>query len=380
MRLIAIGGGYGAGEDEESLPKLKRKTPLGYYQWGLALSDRGAFNEAIAALEQAIKLNPNLVSAYWKLGNVYSEYNNIVDSDQSKYDDDECYRRAIVAFEQVRLRQPKRAGVHNNLGVLYFNTAQYEKAIAAFQTGLSLKPKGGRNDCSLMEMGSLEDSYIYFYIGDAYEQLGNYKSALAFYQRAVRAPAEVYISGFKERLGSLYEKLGETDKAIAAYQGIELTNGFFAEDGFDFSGEIPLRIGLLYAKKESFGKAAEYFNQAARSYQRMFEDRNKNGPEPDYDELWKAEWERMMRRIVDGLASSHYNLGVSYLMMDQAEKAVEPLRISIIANPKNPEAIFNLGFAYLSLGNKSAAREQAVALRRIDPEMATELEQLISSN
>lgn len=378
IRLIAIGGGYGAGEDEEPLPKLKSKTALGYYQWGIALSNRLAMNEAIAALEKAITLNPNLIAAHWKLGNVYAEYNNLVIGDESKYDSQECYRRAIAAFEQVRLRQPRRAGVYNNLGVLYFNTAQYEKAIAAFETGLSLKPKGGKNDCSLREAGTLEDSEIYFFVGSAHEQLGNYEPALKFYQRAAFTPDEVYTGRYKERLGSLYEKLGETDKAIAAYQEIELKDGFYAEDGFDFSGEIPLRLGLLYAKKGSFAQAATHFHQAATSYQRMFADRSKRIPGPDDEEFWKAEWETMMRRIIDGLASSHYNLGVAFLMMGQGGKAVDALRRSIEANPQNPEAIFNLGFAYLSIGNKTAAREQAHALRRIDPELAAELEQMIS--
>ena len=78
-RLIAIGGGYGAGEDEEPLPKLKRKTALGYFQLGDEMYNRAKMNEAVAALEKAVKLNPNFVKAYWRLGNAYAEYNNLVD-------------------------------------------------------------------------------------------------------------------------------------------------------------------------------------------------------------------------------------------------------------------------------------------------------------
>ena len=76
-RLIAVGGGYGAGGDDEPLPKLKRKTADGYYQWGLKLYGT-AHNKAIAAFERAIKLNPNFVKAYWELGEAYAEYNAMV--------------------------------------------------------------------------------------------------------------------------------------------------------------------------------------------------------------------------------------------------------------------------------------------------------------
>jgi tetratricopeptide (TPR) repeat protein len=376
-RLIAIGGGYGGGGDDEPLPKLKRKTAEGYYQWGLDLYG-AAQNKAIAAFEQAIKLNPNFVKAYWELGNAYAEYNNLVESEESKYDDQESYRRAIAAFAQVRRLQPGRAGVYNNLAILYFNTGQYEKAISAFQTGLRLKPKGAKeNNVSLMEDGVLGDSGIYSFIGDAYERLNKNTLALAFYQGALRSGFESgsYLDDLNVRLGFVCEKLGDVDKAIAAYEAINLDEGLY-----DMRVDVTRRLGLLYATTGKYEQAIEYFERAISGYEGALEVSKTNTPTADNadnaEEL--KEWKEEVQRNKTGLASAAYNLGVVYLTLNQQEKATVAFQKAIEADPGNAEAHFNLGFAYLTLGNKKAAQEQARLLKGIDSELSKELEALIN--
>lgn len=373
-RLIAIGGGYGGGDDEEPLPKLKRRTAQGYYQWGLELYG-AAQNEAIAAFEQAIKMNPNFVNAYWKLGEAYSEYNHLVDTDKSKYDDQECYRRAITAFKQVRRLQPGRAGVYNNLGVLYFDTGQYAKAIVAFQIGLRLKPKGGENSCSLMEDGAVSDAVIYVFIGDAYEQLDKNELALGLYQRALRLSGTrgLYLGDLNERLGLVYEKLGDVDKAIASYQEIDTRPGNY-QVGLP---NVSQRLGLLYATKGNYEQAIEYFDDAANDYTNELLKLDADAPDADTDKQVKDEWEQEVKSGKAGLTSALYNLGVAYLNSNRAKDAVVAFQYAIKADANNAEARFNLGFTYLTLGDKKAAVEQAQLLKEIDSELAKELEELI---
>lgn len=371
-RFIAIGGGYGAGENEDPLPKLKRRTAQGYYQWGLALYGL-AMNEAIAAFEQAIRLNPKFADAYWKLGEAYSEYNELV-SGESKWDNEECYRRAIAAFEQVRRLQPRRAGVYNNLGVLYFDTGQFAKAITAFQTGLRLNPKDGQNETTLMEWEFLSDAQIYVFIGDAYEQLDRNELALNSYQRAVQAGELFFDGNINERLGLVYEKLGDVDKAIAAYLAIDAE--YYRYRPFELT-RISLRLGLLYARKGNYEEAIKYLSAAAKGYEDDFLSLNANAPTAEEGKQVRADWEQQVSDSRMNLVFAKYNLGVAFLSLNQAEKAVSAFKEAIEADASNAEARFNLGVAYLSLGDKSGARQQAIALSQLDTEMKKELEELI---
>ena len=376
-RLIAIGGGYGADEDLEPLPKLKRKTALGYYQWGDALYNRSKMDQAVVAFEQAVKLNPNFVNAYWRLGNAYSEYNNLIGSDESKFDDQECYRRAIAAFEQVKRLQPQRAGVYNNLGVLYFNTSQFAKTVDAFQTGLRLKVKGKQNDVSLMEGGTLDDVNLYVYLADAYERMDKNDLALEFYQRARREGIGHLAGSIDARMGLVYEKLDDIDKAIAAYEAIDLTNGFYDYEATDRTAEILEHLGLLYASKRDYEHASALLDKAIQSYLDRLKNQKDTVPAEDETQDVKAAWLEEAHANQSALSSAWYNLGVVYLSMKKTEEAVTAFQNAIGADAKNVEARFNLGYAYLALGNKDAARQQAGALKEFDKEIAEELEKLI---
>lgn len=373
-RLIAIGGGYGAGENEEPLPKLKAKTAEGYYRWGVELYGAD-HNQAIAAFEKAIKLNPNMVKAYWKLGNAYSEYNNLVD--ESKYDDEECYRRAIAAFQQVARLQPGRGGAYNNLGILYFDTSQYEKSLAAFQTGLRLKPKGGRNEVSLVEAEVLDDREIYIFIGDAYERLNQNELALRSYLRAkkMRVDLELYLANIDERLGLVYEKLGDLDKAIAAYEAIKVDA--VDENDRDLRLNLTPRLGLLYESKGNHQRAIEYFTLAISYYEIEVENGKKDPPPDDGSELSK-EWKQEGQRIKTGLAAWAYNLGVVYLLTNQMARAVDAFRKAVEMDPNHASAHFNLGYVYLTLGDKTAAAKELKALQSLDLDLSRELEGLIN--
>src|ERR1700682_2844160 len=144
-RLIAVGGGWGAEREKE--PRLRGQTAKAYYDLGNKYLEQLKFSKAIPPLVKAVKLNPNYLAAYQALGEAYA-YDGVTSVDEIK-DEDRAgkfqqtrYRQAIGAYEQARRLAPENAGLHVNLGILYFNTGEYEKAIAAFQTGFRLKPKG----------------------------------------------------------------------------------------------------------------------------------------------------------------------------------------------------------------------------------------------
>ena len=62
---------------------------------------------------------------------------------------------------------------------------------------------------------------------------------------------------------------------------------------------------------------------------------------------------------------------------NQPAKAVESFQHAIQLEPANTNALFNLGYAYVAVGNKQAAREQVSLLKPLVPALAEELLLLI---
>lgn len=76
-----------------------------------------------------------------------------------------------------------------------------------------------------------------------------------------------------------------------------------------------------------------------------------------------------------GEACSH--LGQAYRLLGRHEEAVEALRQAIEINPDDADARYNMGRAYLSLGMIYKALAQQWALRRLAPDLANDLLNLL---
>lgn len=379
-RLIAVGGGWGG--EAEKAPRLRGQTAKAYYDLGNKFLEQLEFSKAIPPLARAVKLNPNYLAAYEALGKAYA-FDGVISADRFK-DEDRAgkfqqmrYRQAIGAFEQASRLAPTNADSHLNLGILYFNTGEYEKAIAAFQTGLRLKPKGGQNKASLMENGVLSDSDIYDFIGDASQYLGRREVAVEFYQQAIAVnPVEnkADIADIYGKLGALYQALGAYDKALVAYQMAISQDELRERDG-----ELLLHIGEIYAAKGNYLEAATALAKATGIYEKDLNEYKHYLAEGAGETAdVRKDWEEQSARLQAELAQANYNLGVARLSLNQTEGAVDSFKRVVELDGKNANARFNLGVAYLALGNKEAAREQLQLLRTLDLDLSRELEELIN--
>ncbi len=396
-RLIAVGGGWGGGGDEKE-PKLKRKTAQGYYILGREYAFQLEFSKAIVALEKAVRLNPNYFAAYYALGEAYA-YSGVYYSDEFEDKDKASkfeqmrYRQAIRAYAQARRLAPKSAYIHLNLGILYFNTGQYQKAADSLQQGLHLKPKP--YELSNIERLDAESSLtiVYFYISRAYEYLEQSENAIKFYQQVLvvslkEKKNQVSLLDIYWNLGQLYEKLGELDKALALYQkchsgknGSHQIRARYWRGVFihwhDCIGDVLYSIGTIYAIKQNIDEAADAFNKAVNIYEGEFNRYNQFLAEKT-EAKEKKFWEEEIISSQPKLVQASYNLGVAQLSLNQTEKAIESFKRVVELDEKNADTRFNIGVAYLALGDKEAAREQARILKAVDSELAKELEELIN--
>ncbi len=188
-------------------------TARAYANLGFAHFKRGMFPEAIAAYQQAIKINPYDDDAHKKLSEVYLDMN----------DYDSAQRYAETA---LRLR-PDKAIDHKLL----------DAAAGSAQTSVRLYSEGAMNHNQL---------------GRVFLRRQEYARAREQFQAAIRL--DPFLSQAYNNLAIGYFKEGRYDNAIEQYRRALEFNPRL--------GSIHINIGLAYAAKNDWPHAEESFTQA----------------------------------------------------------------------------------------------------------------------
>ncbi|MEM7129436.1 MAG: tetratricopeptide repeat protein [Chloroflexota bacterium] len=136
----------------------------------------------------AVKNNPNNFEAYVELGMAYFEAN--------QFDD------AMAAFQQAIQLNPDAAAAHNGVGRVCYHTGPVQAAIDAYERAIELDRK-------------YKDPY--YGLGILYfSKLGDYDAAIEAFQRAIELhPGD---SSFIVFLGITYSRMGQFDAAINTFQ------------------------------------------------------------------------------------------------------------------------------------------------------------------
>jgi len=150
---------------------------------------------------------------------------------------------AIPAFKKVIELDPKHLHAAYNLGIIYFNKAQYELAISYFIMSYNI-------DSNLLALGHIITSY---------QNLKNY--ALAFHYDSIMLIKEpgkiqtlIHMSMMHSDLGVQYANHREFDKAIE-----EFKMGLLCDSN---SANAIGNIGMVYLQTGDKEKAKEYFKKA----------------------------------------------------------------------------------------------------------------------
>jgi eukaryotic-like serine/threonine-protein kinase len=203
--------------------------------------------KAVEFAEKAVKLNPRLSHAHQFLGGAYSTL--------GRYDE------AIAEMNEAVRLEPNNAGAHGSLARAYWlGKGMVEEAIVELEHAVAINPQAG---------------YSYLQLVFLHTLIGNYTRAEAAAKHAIELQ-EKYISG-KEglqvvgahtRLGYCYYRQGRYDEAIQEYERelefLKASDHALRERSMT---ELEQKLGAAYLRKGMIEEAEPHFKNAIKRFE-----------------------------------------------------------------------------------------------------------------
>ena len=316
---------------------------LPYLRMGLFVSDYFAdyqtsmmFSQTYLMMAQSSgkDISLDVASSYNNIGVVYLE---LGDYDKAQ----EYYFRALAIDEKVLgLERPSTATSYNNIGVVYDKLGIYDKSLEYYFRALAIKEK----------VFGLEHPYIamsYNNIGVVYHDLGDYDKSLEYYFRALAIKEKVFglehpsTATSYNNIGGLYYKLADYDKSLEySFKALAIYERVFGTEHPDTAISYNC-IGGVYNNLDDYDKSLEYHFKALSVFEKVFGAENPNA------------------------ATSYDNIGTVYHDLGDYDKSLEyyfkalAIREKLfgLEHPSTATSYNNIGVVYLELGDYDKAQE-----------------------
>ena len=125
-------------------------------------------SEAAEAFQQAVKLDPDLAEAHFRLGLAYDALNKQQEAESE-------YRKAVEGYKKYLADNPKDAEGYYNLGQAYAGLHLYSEAVREYRQATKLKT---------------DDADIYYDLGTALMKLAQYTEASAAFSKSLEIDPE----------------------------------------------------------------------------------------------------------------------------------------------------------------------------------------------
>ena len=242
-----------------------------YNNLGVAYNNMKHWDEAIAAFEKSLSLDPQNVHAYYNLGNVYYKKGS--------------HEEAIDKYAKALTLDPEFADAHHNLGLVYDTLGTVDKAAQEYQRVLSIDPSHLNAHINLGNLYRAQGLYqeagnhylkaleiepnsaeVLNNLGLVYGKQGRLNQAISTFSSALAVKPD-HEEAYYNR-GTAYGRLGRIDEAIADLKKALAINPNRAE--------VHHNLGIFYYKKGMHKEALTEFKQAvilnpdlAESYKKL---------------------------------------------------------------------------------------------------------------
>ena len=299
---------------------------------GIQARDKGRYNEALDAFNEALKLataqgkEDKKAWALMSIGIVYwnlSQYQKALEYDQ----------QALAIYRRTKDVKGEGSAL-GNIGIVHDLLGQYEKALEYYQQALAIQRKMGNVDGEGADLCN---------IGVVYQELGQYEKALDYHQQALKIFKKIGDVTFEgnvlTNIGIVYRNLGQHEKALEYYQqSLAIYRRIGDGNG---EGSVLSNIGVVHLYLGQYEKALEYFEPALAI-------RKKIGD-------------------VDGVDVELTNIGDVYGHLGQYERALEYHQQALAVSRKTWEVngeskhLTNMSLDLLALGKPDKAEAELAA-------------------
>lgn len=150
---------------------------------------QGRLAEAIAACEEAIKMQSDWAAAYVTMGNVHQAQNQV--------------EKAVRSYQHALELNPNLAQAHANLGSMFYLQGKIKEAIASYRQAVALKP---------------DLAAVYWNLAKALKQTGQNAEAAEAEQRALQLNPQLGGVELLYHQGNELALQGKIEEAIATWQ------------------------------------------------------------------------------------------------------------------------------------------------------------------
>lgn len=357
---------------------FSQTTAEDWFNKGVALKDEKRSSEAITALKEAIKLNPNYTQALYEMGWCMN--------------DTKDYTGALASLRKARIGWSSIPKVHFELGFAFDKLNMIDSAMVCYNECLRLKP-----DYSL-----------------AYKQLGtiaynkeNYPLALQHFGNYIlNVKLEItdylfwYRKGFMENAEKKYTEAKESLQKSLLYKK-DYINTY-------------LELGFACNKLKQGDDAITWFNEALKidakshiPYNGIAEVYRDTKKDPDMAMTWyqkslavktderkacfgmgyclntKGRYSEAVTYLQKAIqqepdyTAAYVELGYSHYMLSNNSAALESLNKALTLNPKNENARYYAGLVYINQKNKTMAQKMVDELKTLSSKNAAALQEKV---
>lgn len=262
----------------KALPLVKERANQNMVKGNIAnvYSDMKNYSRAITLLNAVIE---DEIRAEGETGvNLRNHYQNL---GQCYLDLFESYR-ALEYFEKAlhlsesNLSDPAVPGILNNIGLVYLNTRDYEKARLYLDSSLTLHVKMYGKDSERLVP-------LYDNLGVVYEEQGRYETAFDYYRKSLRNSIQnadtFMIIRVYNKIGFLKTLENKCEEALSFLnEALKISHYFKAESEVHITHQ---RIATVQGRKKNYAGAIKSINDAMHHLLKGFSPKNLYTLPPD---------------------------------------------------------------------------------------------------
>jgi tetratricopeptide (TPR) repeat protein len=204
-------------------------------------------HKAVEFAEKAVKLNPRLSHAHQFLGGAYSTL--------GRYDE------AIAAMTEAVRLEPNNAGAHGSLARAYWlGKGMVEEAIVELEHAVAINPQAGYSYLQLV--------FLHTLVGNYTRAEAAAKHAIELQERYISGKEGLQVVGAHTRLGYCYYRQGRYDEAIEEYERelefLKTSDHALRERSLT---ELEQKLGAAYVRKGMTEEAEQHFKSALKRFE-----------------------------------------------------------------------------------------------------------------